>query len=156
MRDAESQSAFEPERSTGGLRADPGLTPRLRLWAPVALYMSMIFGLSSIANPPEPPGVFSLVTDKGLHAVLYGGLSALIVRALAGAWLRPIRRPGAALAVILSTMYGATDEVHQYFVPPRQMDALDLAADFVGASIAAGGLYLVSRRKASAAAARAD
>jgi VanZ family protein len=127
-----------------------------RLWVPVALYMALIFGLSSTADLPQPPGVLSLVPDKGLHVLLYGGLSALIVRALAGGWLRPIRRRAAALAVILSTIYGVSDEVHQLFVPPRQMEALDLAADFAGAAIAAVGLYLVSRQRPSAAAAPAE
>src|SRR5262245_43033980 len=122
---------------------------RVWLWAPVALYMAVIFALSSVANPPEPPGLLSLVSDKGVHALLSGGLSSLVVRALSGGWLRPIRRQGAALAVILATVYGASDELHQYFVPPRQMDALDLVADFVGASVAALGLYLVARQKPS-------
>jgi hypothetical protein len=36
------------------------------------------------------------------------------------------------------------------------VDALDLAADFLGAAIAAAGLYLVSRQTASTVAARAD
>jgi len=45
----------------------------------------------------------------------------------------------ALLAVLASTVYGVTDEVHQRFVPGRTADLLDLAADAVGATIAAVG-----------------
>jgi VanZ family protein len=100
--------------------------------------MVLIFGISSIAHPADlPPGV----TDKGAHAVLYAGLGALAVRALAGGWDRPVTIGAAVGAVVLSTMYGVTDEAHQYFVPPREPDLCDLAADGAGATMAAVLLY---------------
>ena len=120
--------------------------PRVSLWAPVVAYMALIFILSSIPSPPEPPAV---VSDKGLHFLLYAGLSSLVVRALAGGWRRPVAFSAVLLAIVVSTAYGASDELHQYFVPPRQMEALDLLADAIGAAIAACGLYaadLVRRR----------
>ena len=40
-----------------------------------------------------------------------------------------------------STIYGVTDEGHQYFVPPRQTDVFDLMADAIGAAVSAGVLY---------------
>ena len=51
----------------------------------------------------------------------------------------------ACLAVVIATVYGVTDEIHQRFVPPRQTDAWDVAADATGASLAALGAYAVSR-----------
>jgi VanZ family protein len=116
------------------------LTPRtFALWAPVAGYMALIFGLSSIHNTPDLP---SLISDKVIHAGLYAVLAILMLRALTRGWREPIT-PGRVIAAILvSTLYGASDELHQYFVPPRQMDAADLLADGVGSSIAAGLAYL--------------
>ena len=57
----------------------------------------------------------------------------------------PVSVATAALAIAISSLYGATDELHQYFVPPRQADLRDLAADIVGATVAALGLCLVGR-----------
>ena len=72
--------------------------------------------------------------------VLYAVLSALFLRAQGGGWSRVTF--GAALAAVaFSTAYGVTDELHQYFVPPRQMDGFDLVADTLGAALAAGALY---------------
>ncbi|OFW29930.1 MAG: hypothetical protein A3H97_03855 [Acidobacteria bacterium RIFCSPLOWO2_02_FULL_65_29] len=118
---------------------------RMSLWAPVVAYMALIFALSSISEPPEAPAA---VSDKGLHFILYAGLAALVVRALAGGWRRPVSLGVVGLAIAISSVYGATDELHQYFVPPRQMEALDLLADTIGASLAAFGLLLanLSRR----------
>ena len=115
--------------------------------------MALIFGLSSISHPPDLP---SGVSDKGGHAVLYCGLGALLMRALAGGFGRPVSARTALAAVVLSVLYGVTDEVHQHFVPPRRMEWLDLAADAAGASAAAVSLYIIgsAQRRRSRAAAR--
>ena len=36
-------------------------------------------------------------------------------------------------AVVISTLYGVSDEYHQMFVPGRTFDALDILADALGA-----------------------
>lgn len=113
-------------------------TRPLFLWAPVALYMTFIFILSSIAHPPELP---SAVADARGHALLYCGLGALLVRAQAGGWRRPITVAVAVAAVLGATLYGISDEIHQHFVPPRQAEAGDVLADAIGATAAAGALY---------------
>jgi len=113
-------------------------THRLSLWAPVALYMMFIFWLSSISRPPELP---SGVSDKAAHVLLYSGLGALLVRARAGGWWRQVTLGMAAMAIVVATLYGVSDEIHQAFVPPRQVEAGDILADAVGASLAAGALY---------------
>jgi VanZ family protein len=112
-------------------------------WAPVIIYMALIFALSSIRNPPLPPG--PLISDKPLHGILYAGLSALVVRALAGGWLGEVTLGIAVRAVGISTLYGVTDELHQYFVPPRQADIRDVGADLLGAAVAALALYVIGQ-----------
>lgn len=53
----------------------------------------------------------------------------------AALWLFPTRSTlfRTLLAVGFASLYGATDEVHQYFVPERSSDVLDWIADTVGA-----------------------
>jgi VanZ family protein len=106
----------------------------LTLWGPVVAYMAVIFGLSSVSSVPALPGGMS---DKTAHALLYAGLGVLCVRALSGGqWLH--MHAGAVVgSLILSTLYGLTDETHQLFVPGREFDLKDLAADAVGAGVAA-------------------
>jgi VanZ family protein len=103
--------------------------------------MALIFTLSSLPRPPEPPGPLSLLSDKALHALVYAGLAALVIRALTGRWLRPVTLRVALFAAAAATLYGVTDEIHQHFVPPREADALDLVADAFGAALAAIGLH---------------
>ncbi len=110
----------------------------MSLWAPVVLYAALIFGLSSIHSPPSAP---SSLSDKDLHVVLYAGFGALVVRALARGWRRAVTARAAVLAVVVCGVYGVSDEVHQHFVPPRQVEVLDVVADTIGGAIAAGGLY---------------
>ena len=57
----------------------------------------------------------------------------LVVRALAGGLPRRISLGVAAAAVAITIAYGATDEVHQLFVPGRTGDVYDLMADAAGA-----------------------
>ena len=110
----------------------------MKLWVPVAVYMAAIFVLSSI---PDPPAVAQAPSDKALHFLLYGGLGALMVRAIAGGFGQPVTIRTVVVAVVVSALYGAMDEIHQHFVPPRQMEAMDLAADSIGAAASALALY---------------
>ena len=111
-------------------------SPTASLWLPVIAYMAFIFVLSSIANPPTVPEG----SDKALHMLLYGGLGLLFARALAGGWHRVTAR------IVITTigfvaLYGASDELHQYFNPPRNVEILDVVADTIGGGLASVGLY---------------
>jgi VanZ family protein len=103
----------------------------------VVAYAALIFTSSSSSDAAPP----SRVPDKVVHAGAYAVLSGLIVWAqVAGRWRRVTRRT-VVIAVVASVLYGWSDEVHQRFVPGRTYDLLDLAADAVGATAAAGALW---------------
>jgi VanZ family protein len=111
--------------------------PRVvRLWAPVATLMVLIFWLSSQSSLPAPPGGLD---DKQAHAVVYGLLASLIVRALSGACWNGVTLARVSAAVLMAVAYGATDEWHQSFVAARSPELADLCADALGAA-AAGAL----------------
>jgi VanZ family protein len=112
---------------------------RRSLWTPVLLYLAFIFALSSISEPPAlPQGI-----DKDLHGLLYCGLGVLLVRALAGGLRgRVITARATIIAALIATLYGITDEIHQHFVPSRQVEALDVVADGIGATAGAIVLYV--------------
>jgi VanZ family protein len=48
-----------------------------------------------------------------------------------------------AKAVVLSTLYGVFDEVHQAFTPERTPDARDLLADALGAALGVAAILLL-------------
>ena len=91
------------------------MTRRVRVWGPAWATMVLIFVLSSISGLGPIPGG---VDDGVAHALQYAVL--------------------AALAVLLATLYGVTDEAHQWFVPGRTAEVTDLVADALGAAVAAG------------------
>jgi VanZ family protein len=95
--------------------------------------MTFLFVLSSIRETPQVSGGL----DKDVHGLLYAVLAVLTMRALAGGWRAPMTIAHACLAIVIATVYGISDEWHQSFVPPRESDWLDVAADAVGASLAA-------------------
>lgn len=107
----------------------------------VVLWMALIFGLSSIPDPEIPSGL-----GYPGHALLYFVLGGLV---FAASRLERSTRLSIALAVVLASVYGVTDELHQFFVPGRTPDVLDWAWDTVGAlggAIAAA--LLVARAQA--------
>lgn len=109
------------------------------LWGPVAAYCLLIFLLSSSSQLPDLPRGFS---DKIAHLLLYSGLGFLVARALAGGVGRPFPAWTIAAAAVACAVYGFTDEAHQLFVPHRQFDLMDLAADGIGAATGATLLWL--------------
>jgi VanZ family protein len=101
----------------------------LRLWGPVLAWMAFLFAMSSRAGW----GAASQVPDWMTHGAGYAVLAALACRGLAGGLGRPVTARVAALAVLIATAYGVTDELHQSFVPGRVADAWDLLKDLAGA-----------------------
>ena len=114
----------------------PSIRRFLIYWLPVILYCLFIFLQSAFPSPVSTEGV--LLGDKLLHLAGYAVLGALFFRALEAS--RPRERAWAlwALSALFATAYGASDELHQAFVPERSADMLDLAADAAGAMIGAG------------------
>jgi VanZ family protein len=98
--------------------------------------MAFIFALSSIAQtPPMPSG-----TDKLAHTLLYAGLGALLARALSGG-ARRVTLAMVAASLCIGTLYGITDEFHQYLNPPRNVEAYDVLADAIGSALGSGAFW---------------
>jgi VanZ family protein len=114
---------------------------RAWLWFPPLLYMSVIFYLSSRSAPM--PGLTAHVWDKALHFIEYGTLCILLCRALHGEGFAALRL--GIVAVVLTSAYGVTDEVHQSFVPERNAGADDWLADTTGA-VGAATLFSTALR----------
>ncbi len=114
----------------------------VKLWGPVLLVMGLIYSQSAKSDPAAPPGGMS---DKSAHFLAYAVLGATVVRALAGGRPAAMTAGRIALAAFVATLYGASDEVHQMFVPNRTPELLDLAADAAGSVAGAAGLAVVAR-----------
>ena len=67
--------------------------------------------------------------DKVVHFSIYGLLATLTVRAVGG-------RRAAWLALAVVSLFGASDEWHQSFVPGRACEVADWVADTLGAALA--------------------
>jgi len=123
--------------------------PRLFLFAAVA-YAALIFAVSQIPGKElERIGVD--IWDKALHAAEYLPLGALVMgflvaRREAAAGAAPWRDLVVALGIALA--YGASDELHQAFVPGRHSAWTDVAADAVGGALGAAVALIVGRRSA--------
>jgi VanZ family protein len=104
--------------------------------------MAAIFHLSSESDPL--PAVTAVVWDKVLHLAEYGGLGLLLCRAFLGERLALV--PAAVLAILVTSLYGASDEWHQLFVPERTSDVQDWLADSLGATVGAASFALLQRK----------
>ena len=105
---------------------------------PVA-FMGFIFLLSSIPGGKKHVLGYSFELNPHfgnfLHVPVYCLLATLWLITLQ-TWQVPLRK-SLVLAVVYATLYGALDEVHQYFVPDRFMSLMDVLANLLGALIAA-------------------
>jgi VanZ family protein len=94
--------------------------------------MTIVFFFSSLSRL----GRASRFPDWISHPVAYAVGSVLFCRALGDGRGRPLGVGAAVAGTLLATLYGATDEYHQSFVPGRTSDPADVAKDFVGAAAA--------------------
>ena len=110
----------------------------LWVWGPVALLMAAIFGLSAQPDLPAPPGGMS---DVSAHAIVYAGLGVLMLRALSNAHWSDVTPHSVAVAIVLTILYGVSEEYHQTFVDGRFAEMRDIIADAVGACSGAAAVW---------------
>jgi len=122
---------------------------------PALAWIALIFLLSSFSTLPTLQ-IFSW-QDKLEHAAAFFVLCLLARRAFLHQDALPRVRENAMLfAVMTASVYGVLDEIHQLYVPGRQFDYLDMAADAVGAGVCALAVYLLHRWNDAREAASAD
>jgi len=104
-------------------------------WGPVAAWMAVIFYLSSQSHlqPPVPAGVQEVVSVAA-HFAEYAVLATLLRRA-AGHFAGRSSLKQVFVLWLVATVYGASDEGHQAFVPGRTVSAGDLVVDALGAAL---------------------
>ena len=100
--------------------------------------MAFIFVASSVPGSQLPAGVW----DKLAHLLVYAALGAFFMIPLSGGRVSRLTMVTAGASIVLSFLYGVSDEVHQMFTPGRSPDILDVVADTIGA--AAGALGVVA------------
>lgn len=109
----------------------------LNLWLPVFLWCFLIFYLSSIPNLKAAQNPFwDEIIRSFIHGLFYAVLSVLFFRALN--FHRT--KKDFLIPLLLSCLYGLSDEIHQSFIPTRTFQLQDLLVDFTGVFL--GGLVL--------------
>jgi VanZ family protein len=91
--------------------------------------MLLIFILSSFPAPEVVHHVPIWYHIKLVHLVEYGFLCFLFLQTLND---QPIQKR-IFLAILFTTLYGVTDEIHQMFVPNRTAQLVDIITNFLGA-----------------------
>jgi VanZ family protein len=119
-----------------------GARRRLLPLAPAVAWAVLLFWLSAQSRP-LPVELPIRHVDKLLHLGAYAVLGFLLAGGLRAAGVRP--RRAFVAAVLVASLYGASDEWHQAFVPGRDADPGDWAADTVGALLGAAVVGLPRR-----------
>jgi VanZ family protein len=109
-------------------------SPRLDLWLPPLVLMSVIFFFSDQPSLDSGLGVVDDIGRKVVHFAEYALLCFLWWRALVTVTSAP---RAAAYAFLLASGYAVTDEFHQTFVEGRHGSPIDWAIDTAGAAVVA-------------------
>ena len=117
-----------------------------RYWFPLILYCILIFLQSSFPSFKSFPEL--LYTDKLFHFAAYAVLGALFFRAYKTLKIKRNDILLILLSILSSSLYGMSDELHQYFVSCRNAEYIDVLADVLGSIFGVFVFYFsISTRK---------
>lgn len=98
--------------------------------------MVIIFVQSSFPSISLPE-VEIISADKLIHMGVYGLLAALCYISLIHLSRKnTLSNSPFSWSLVITSLYGITDELHQYYVPNRSSELQDWLADFAGAVVA--------------------
>ncbi len=109
-------------------------------------FASLIYYASSrdTSSVPLPP-----YSDKLIHFTIFGLLCLLICWTLSSVTIGSKWYYKIILAISVTSLYGVSDEFHQFFTPHRSVEFLDWLADTAGAATA-GVLWHIATSKRQA------
>lgn len=114
-------------------------------WLPVILYCLLIFVQSSYPVTDSLP-LFPHA-DKLAHTGAYALLGFLFYRAYLTTGIGKRAMALLILSVLSASAYGISDEIHQFFVPSRTADIMDVLADATGSVLGAVTAQLLLKRQ---------
>ncbi len=114
---------------------------KILLFMPAILYYALIFFLSSISFKSQASIPF---LDKGMHLVEFGVLGFFLSLGYFLS-LKSSLRIKSSFTLASGILLGCLDEIHQYFVPNRSFEVMDMVADSIGIFIGLAAFYYVSR-----------
>lgn len=101
------------------------------VYTPLVIYWVILLILTSL---PSGMAVTVDVSDKVNHFGAYGLLSVLLFLTMNFQIKYPFLKKNANwITVLIASVYGILDELHQMLVPGRSAELLDWLADFSGA-----------------------
>lgn len=107
------------------------------------VYASFIYYESSQDTSSVPLPAYS---DKLIHFMVFGFLCLMICWTFSSVTIGNKRIYKIILAIGITSLFGVSDEFHQFFTPHRSVDVFDWMADTAGA-VAAGFLWLMITNK---------
>ena len=114
---------------------------KIKFWAPVAVWALVIFLFSSLSVTPTTEIYWQdFIVKKTAHVIEYGIFAILLYRALRSEGVEKLN--AGLLAILVSVIYGATDEYHQGFTPGREPRVRDVVFDTIGAI---AGVYICKK-----------
>lgn len=100
------------------------------LFTILCFYCIVLVVLSSL---PQSTGIKSNGVDKYYHLGAYAFLSFIVFFTLTfQARISLFKRYSASFTLLLTTIFGMLNELHQLFIPSRSFNKLDLLANILG------------------------
>lgn len=109
------------------------------------IWMGVIFFFSSLSGSEYPYQVTLsyFMERKGAHVIEYAALMFFVARFVMAVFPRETIKRVLSLAAVFSITYGASDELHQFFVPYRGAKISDVLIDGLGALLMGILLWLI-------------
>jgi hypothetical protein len=127
----------------------PEVERKLLAWVPAAVYIGLIFAVSSIPGSLTGRIPFRMF-DKVAHAGEFAGLALFLMVAFRGSLPRAGMRQITMLVLIVGLSVGMFDELYQHLIPGRAVEFLDWVADTVGMVLGSAVALIHYRRRRGA------
>jgi len=113
----------------------------------MALFYALLIFIASAIPQVTLPLEFKW-GDKVMHFIEYGIFSFLLFLAFFTSGKEFLKRNVFVLSILIGTVYGFSDEIHQKFVPGRNCDVYDFLTDGLGIVVVQVVIWLYLRRRA--------